>query len=268
MRRLIACLFALALAGCATPSNNYDPLESINRPLYTLNKGIDKVALRPLAQTWTTVTPEPVQKGVHNFFENIYDLFAIPAAALQGKFEDAGNGLGRVLLNTTVGLAGLFDVATELEIPKSDEDFGQTLGYWGVPSGPYLMLPGLGPKTVRDSVDSAIYFAAGPTTYLNPESARYVFIGVNAMDKRAQLLPFDKTLAEQYDEYAFVRDTYLQRRWFKVHDGNPPYPLPMGNDDPDGKDPAPAAPKKEQGSQPVKPADPAKPSVKARAEQP
>lgn len=268
MRRLIACLFAVALAGCATPSNNYDPLESINRPLYSLNKGIDTVAVRPLAVTWNTIIPEPVQKGVHNFFENIYDLFAIPAAALQGKFEDAGNGLGRVLLNSTVGLAGLFDVATELEIPKSDEDFGQALGYWGVPSGPYLMLPGLGPKTVRDSVDPAIYFAVGPTTYLNPESARYVYIGMNAIDNRAKLLPLDKTLAEQYDEYAFIRDTYLQRRWFKVHDSNPPHPLPMGNDDPDGKDAPPAAPVQEQGRQPAKPADPAKSTVEAKAAQP
>lgn len=234
MRCLIACFFALTLAGCATPRNNYDPLEPINRPLYSLNKGIDTVALRPLAVTWTTVMPEPVQKGVHNFFENISDLFAIPAAALQGKFEDAGNGLGRVLVNSTMGLAGLFDVATEWKISKSDEDFGQMLGYWGLPSGPYLMVPGLGPKTVRDSIDPVIRLAVGPSRFITPESASYVYIGIGVIDGRAELLPLDKMLLDQYDEYAFVRDTYLQRRWFKVHDGNPPYPLPMGNDDQEG----------------------------------
>ena len=234
MRCLLACILTLLLVGCATPRNNYDPLESINRPIYSLNKGVDAVALRPLAVTWTTIMPTPVQKGVHNFFENISDLFRIPAAALQGKMDDAGNGFGRVLVNTTVGLAGLIDVATELEIPKSDEDFGQALGYWGVPAGAYLMLPVLGPVTVRDTVDPAIRFAVGPTRYINPESARYIYMGVNATDARAQLLPLDKVLAEQYDEYAFIRDTYLQRRWFRVHDGNPPYPLPFGEDDPNG----------------------------------
>ena len=102
--------------GCATPGNNYDPLEPINRPIYSLNKGVDTVALRPLANTWKTVMPEPVQQGVHNFFENVSDVFAIPAAALQGKFKDAGSSMLRVLANTTLGMAGLFDVASDMEI--------------------------------------------------------------------------------------------------------------------------------------------------------
>ncbi len=255
MRFLLASLFALALAGCATPHNNYDPLESINRPIYSLNKGVDTVALRPLADTWSKYMPDPIQKGVHNFFENIADIFAIPAAALQGKFQDAGNGLERVFVNTTVGVAGLFDVASDLEIPKSDEDFGQVLGYWGVPTGPYLMLPFLGPKTVRDTVDPAIHFAVGPTSYITPDGARYAYIGMDAIDTRTQLLPFDKVLAEQYDEYAFIRDTYLQRRWFKVHDGNPPHPLPFNNNaEGDGKPVSEPVPEAET-SQPAMPAD-------------
>lgn len=229
MRLLIPVFSALLLLGCATPQNNYDPLESVNRPIYSLNKGIDTYALRPLADSWKQYVPDPLQQGVHNFFENISDIFAVPAAALQGKFGNAGNGLKRVFVNTTIGVGGLFNVADDLEIPKSDEDFGQVLGYWGVPTGPYLMLPVLGPKTVRDSVDTAIGFAAGPTAYMNSDALSYSYLGVKGIDARVQLLPLDKILAEQYDEYAFLRDTYLQHRWFKVHDGNPPHPLPMAN---------------------------------------
>ena len=124
MRLLIPVFSALLLIGCATQQNNYDPLESVNRPIYSLNKGIDTYALRPLARTWKDYVPDPVQDGVHNFFENISDLIAVPAAALQGKFDNAGNGLKRVFVNTTIGVGGLFNVADELEIPKSDEDFG------------------------------------------------------------------------------------------------------------------------------------------------
>ncbi len=232
MRYPILGLVALTLlAGCATPRNNYDPLESINRPVYAFNKGVDKVALRPLATAWNDYLPSPVQKGVHNFFENIVDLFAIPAALLQGKGTDAANSLGRVVVNTTAGVGGLIDWADDLKIPKSQEDFGQVLGFWGIPTGPYLMLPLLGPVTARDIVDPAVRFAVGPTTHINPDSARYAYVGVNGVDARVQLLPLDKVLAEQYDQYAFVRDTYLQRRWFKVHDDNPPHPLPLAGDE-------------------------------------
>lgn len=231
MRNPILFIAALGLlAGCATPRNNYDPLESINRPIYSFNEGVDKAVLRPLAKGWTNIMPTPVQKGVHNFFENIVDLFAIPAALLQGKGTDAANSLGRVVVNTTAGIGGLIDVANVLEIPKSEEDFGQVLGFWGLSSGPYLMLPLLGPVTTRDVVDPVVRFTAGPTTYINPEGARYAYTGINAVDARAQLLPLDKMLDDQYDRYAFIRDTYLQRRWFKVHDGNPPYSLPMAAD--------------------------------------
>lgn len=231
MRRLTLCLAALLLlAGCATPHNNYDPLEPINRPIYAFNEGVDKVVLRPVAKTWTTIVPPPLQLGVHNFFENIVDLFAIPAALLQGKGGDASNSVKRVLLNTTAGVGGLIDVASDFDIPKSEEDFGQVLGYWGMTSGPYLMLPFLGPSTARDIVDPAVQVVAGPTSHINADGARYAYIGTRAVDVRAQLLPLDKTLEEQYDKYAYIRDAYLQRRWFKVHDGNPPHNLLMAAD--------------------------------------
>ena len=231
MKRLIAsCMALLVLAGCATSRNNYDPLEAVNRPVYAFNKGVDKVILHPVTTAWTTVVPPPLQWGVHNFFENIADIFAIPAALLQGKGKDAGNSLGRVLINTTAGVGGLIDVASDFDFPKSQEDFGQVLGYWGVPSGPYLILPFLGPVTTRDVIDPAVRVAAGPTSYIGADGA-YAYVGINAVDARAQLLSLDKTLAEQYDEYAFVRDAYLQRRWFRVYDGNPPYSLPMAGDE-------------------------------------
>lgn len=231
MKRLALGLAALSLlVGCATPHNNYDPLESINRPVYAFNEGVDKVILRPVAKTWTTIVPPPLQWGVHNFFENIVDLFAIPAALLQGKGGDAANSFKRVLLNSTAGVGGLIDVASDFEIPKSEEDFGQVLGFWGVSSGPYLMLPFLGPSTARDIIDPAIQVAAGPTSHINADGACYAYVGTRAVDARAQLLPLDEALAEQYDKYAYIRDAYLQRRWFKLHDGNPPHKLLMASD--------------------------------------
>lgn len=234
MKKLILSLFALfVLAGCATPHNNYDPLESVNRPVYAFNRGVDRVLLKPLARTWTDVAPDPVQKGVRNFYQNIVDLFAVPAALLQGKGTDAANSMARVVANTTIGIGGLIDVASkEFKIPRSEEDFGQVLGFWGVPSGPYLMLPLLGPTTARDIVDPAVQVVAGPSTWIDSDAASLAYTGMDAVDTRAQLLPLDKTLAEQYDKYAYIRDGYLQRRWFKVHDGNPPHALPMNGDDP------------------------------------
>lgn len=232
MKRLIASAALLGLlVGCATSHNNYDPLESINRPVYSFNKGVDKVVLKPVATVWANYVPPPIRWGAHNFFENISDIFAIPAALLQFKGKDAANSLGRVLINTTAGVGGLIDVASDFDFPKSEEDFGQVLGYWGMPSGPYLMLPFLGPVTTRDVIDPAVRVVAGPTSYINADGARFAYAGVNAVDARSELLSLDKTLAEQYDEYAFVRDAYLQRRWFRVHDGNPPHPLRMAADE-------------------------------------
>lgn len=230
MKRLILSLLVLgSLVGCATPHNNYDPLEPINRPIYAFNDGVDKVVLRPVAKTWNTIAPPPLVWGVHNFFGNIADLFAIPAALLQGKGGDAANSFKRVLLNSTAGVGGLIDVASDFDIPKSEEDFGQVLGYWGVPSGPYLMLPFLGPYTTRDIIDPAVQVVAGPTSQLSQDGA-IAYTGTRAVDARVQLLPLDETLAEQYDKYAYIRDAYLQRRWFKVHDGNPPHALLMAAD--------------------------------------
>lgn len=237
MRHLHSLLpIALVLAGCATPQNNYDPLESINRPIYSFNDAVDKAVLKPAAQGWSAHVPDGIQKGVHNFFGNIDDLFGIPAALLQGKWHSAGQGTGRVVLNSTFGLGGLIDIGSDVPFKKQDEDFGQMLGYWGIPSGPYLMVPLYGPLTLRDSVDPAARLAWGPIDYIEPLAGQIGYYGVAMVNLRAELLPLDGAVQDALDPYVFVRDAYLQRRWFKVHDGEPPHPLPMAADAEDDDD--------------------------------
>ncbi|WP_297575756.1 VacJ family lipoprotein [uncultured Deefgea sp.] len=228
LRRLI--VFPLLLLGaCATPQNNYDPLEPINRPIYQMNKAVDDAVLRPVAKGYVRFVPPPLRKGVDNFFENIDDLFSIPAALLQGKATPASKSFGRVLVNSTVGVGGLIDWASDLPIEKQNEDLGQTLGYWGLPTGPYLMVPFYGPTTLRDSVEPLSRFIWGPIDYVDDLAGQITYYSVYIVNARAQILPLDKIINEQADPYAFIRDSYLQRRWFKIHDGNPPFPLPMGS---------------------------------------
>ncbi|QZA81165.1 MlaA family lipoprotein [Deefgea piscis] len=230
LRRLI--VFPLLLLGaCATPQNNYDPLEPINRPIYKMNKAVDDAVLRPVAKGYVRFVPPPLRKGVDNFFENIDDLFSIPAALLQGKATPASKSFGRVLVNSTVGVGGLIDWASDLPIEKQNQDLGQTLGYWGLPTGPYLMVPFYGPTTLRDSVEPLSRFIWGPIDYVDDLAGQITYYSVYIVNARAQILPLDKIIDEQADPYAFIRDSYLQRRWFKIHDGNPPFPLPMGSAD-------------------------------------
>ncbi len=229
MRRL-TLLAALLCTACATPQNNYDPLESINRPIYDFNSGLDQHLVRPVAKAYSEYIPPPLRSAVGNFFGNLDDLFGIPAALLQAKGTAAAKSTGRVVLNSTLGVGGLIDWASDLPIEKQNEDFGQMLGYWGVPSGPYLMVPFYGPLTLRDSSDNLLRLAWGPLDYIDPLAGQIAYYSTYVIDLRASLLPLDATLQEQFDPYSFVRDTYLQRRWFKVHDGNPPYPLPLGSD--------------------------------------
>ncbi|MBE9607763.1 MlaA family lipoprotein [Chitinilyticum piscinae] len=248
MKRIVPLALSALLVACATPHNHYDPLEPVNRPIYEFNNAIDKAALKPLAQGWHDYVPHPVQYGVRNFFGNIDDLFGIPAALLQGKATPASRSFARVLVNTTAGLAGLIDVASTLPIEKQDEDLGQTLGYWGIPTGPYLMVPFYGPLTVRDSAEPISRFAWGPIDYIDPLGGQIAYYSTYLVSARADLLPLDAAIAEALDPYAFIRDAYLQRRWYKVHDGNPPHPLAL-SDDMDEQDEAPA--QTETGNQPA-----------------
>lgn len=227
MRRLII-LLAVICTACATPQNNYDPLEAVNRPIYKFNRAVDTVILRPAAVAYTEYIPPPLRSAVSNFFGNLDDLFGIPAAILEGKGVAASNSLGRVVVNSTVGLGGLIDWASDMPIEKQNEDFGQALGVWGLPTGPYLMVPFYGPLTLRDASDPLIRLSWGPIDYIDPLAGQIGYYSVYLTDLRASYLPLDAVVKEQPDPYAFVRDTYLQRRWFKVYDGNPPHPLPFG----------------------------------------
>jgi len=214
------------ISGCATTADNPDPFEKFNRGVYAFNDGIDKVVLKPVAETYKAITPEPVDKGVTNFFSNLDDVIVVANDLLQLKFKQAASDAGRLLLNSTVGLLGFVDVASEFYLPKHEEDFGQTLGYWGIGSGPYLVLPFLGPSSVRDTVGRGADFFLDPRTYATGEKVRYVIIGtggVKAIDTRADLFGAEKILdAAALDKYSYIRDAYLARRNYLVYDGDPP----------------------------------------------
>ncbi len=242
---------ALALAACATgpDANPKDPLEPFNREIYRINDDFDKGVLRPVAQLYTDYTPTPFQTGVDNFFSNVSDVYSAVNNLLQGKPSRAAEDTMRVAINSVLGIGGLIDIATPAGLPKYKEDFGQTLGVWGVPAGPYLMLPLFGPSSVRDTTGMLVDRFADPSAYFYPVSLRNSMTGLRIVAGRAQLLGAS-TLVEEaaLDKYSFLRDAYLQRREYQVYDGNPP-----GQDDSesDGAKPAPADSDKDksQGSQ-------------------
>ncbi len=205
-------------------TNNHDPLEKINRPIYAFNLKADKYVLRPLAKTYRKVTPDPVEKGINNFFENLGEPSTVVNSALQGKLGKAGTSAGRFVLNSTVGVLGIFDVAGKLDIPENEEDFGQTLAVWGMPSGPYLVLPFLGPSNVRDTIgdfvgDSLITNQLfNPDDYISDSNERLALQVVEILDARAEALGFEDILEIQLDPYVFHREFYRQRRQQEIED--------------------------------------------------
>ena len=268
LRSSTVLALAVLLVGCATPANHYDPLESINRPIFTFNQKADQYLMKPVAKGYRAITPKFIQRGVSNFFGNISDLFTAGNDVLQGKGKQAGQDTLRVLLNSTLGIAGLFDVATPMGLEKHDEDFGQTLGKWGLGSGPYLVLPFLGPSTLRDSSNYVVSYYASPLNEVSDGQSRYSLVGLNAVDTRAKLLGTDELLDDALDPYTFLRDAWLQRRHNLVHDGQPPAPLDMGEDDsPDDEalEPAASAPANEPPAN-TAPASPVAPAAEAPVE--
>jgi phospholipid-binding lipoprotein MlaA len=205
----------LALQGCATGpnANPADPLEPFNRAMFNFNDGVDRALVKPVATAYRDVTPAPIRTAVNSFFGNISDVWSLFNNVLQAKPEEATDSLFRVTVNTLWGLGGIFDVASDLGIPKHSEDFGQTLGYWGVASGPYVVLPLLGPSTVRDSVGSLVDVQGDLVSRTNDVSVRNSLIALRAVDLRANLLGAGTLLDEAaLDKYSFSRDIYLQRR--------------------------------------------------------
>jgi len=224
--RALAVLALLLVSGCASlsgPSPSADPLESFNRASFKFNETIDDAMLKPVARGYVAVTPVFVRTGIGNAFRNISDVAIAANNLLQGKAADAATDLGRVLVNTTLGIFGLWDVATPMGLDKHTEDFGQTLGKWGMGSGAYVVIPFLGPSSVRDGFGRIADAPLGYWSHIGYIATRNSLYVTEAISDRAFLLGATNTLEEAaLDKYNFVRDGYLQRRLRHVYDGKPP----------------------------------------------
>jgi len=219
----IALLASGLLAGCATSGNPKDPIEGFNRAMFAFNEGLDSAIIRPVAVGYDAVLPNPVQTGVTNFFGNVADVFIGVNNLLQGKLPDAASDFGRFAINTTIGLLGVLDVATEVGLQKHNEDFGQTFGRWGVGNGAYVVLPIFGSRTARDTVGMVLDMAADPVGNIDNNATRNTLVVLRVVNTRANLLPADKVIEEAaLDKYSYLRDAYLQNRRSLIHDGNPP----------------------------------------------
>ena len=207
---------AALLAGCATttgPANPADPLESMNRSIYSFNDKVDAAVLKPVATAYQTVTPRLARAGVTNFFDNLGDAWSFVNNVLQGQGEGAYNSMVRFSVNTVFGIGGLFDVASEAGIQRAKQDFGQTLGRWGVPTGPYLVLPFWGPSTVRDTAGMVVDAYGYPANSIDDVRWRNSLYGLRVVNRRADLLKAGDMLdSVALDKYSLVRDVYLRSR--------------------------------------------------------
>ena len=214
----LACACFIMISPLCRADADVDPWESFNRPVFAFNDRLDTYALKPLARGYQFVTPRIAQDGVHDFFNNLEEVKNLANNLLQAKFHSAGVDTSRFLLNSTIGLVGLVDVATPMGLQRSDEDFGQTLGHWGVRSGPYLVLPFLGPSTLRDAPAMLPDAYANPVRYIADVPTRNSLYGVSIIDGRAQYLKAEKL--NTGDKYNFIRSVYLQNREFRIQGGN------------------------------------------------
>ncbi len=238
-RASILLLLGVFLSGCATPTTQIDPYESMNRSIFSFNESVDDNVIKPVAEGYRFVTPDPVEIMIGNFYSNLDDVKVIFNDLLQLKFRNAGADSARFLINTILGMGGLVDFGTDYGFPKRHEDFGQTLGHWGVSTGPYIVLPFIGGSNMRDGPAMLVDVAANPATYMG-----FVTVGiapamgaVAAVDTRAGLLDTEEIVDEAaLDKYEFLRDAYLQRRRSLVHDGNPPRSMDDELEGPDGPD--------------------------------
>ncbi len=228
-------------AGCATVPNEgpktqeaeqgqedgHDPWEGFNRAVYRFNDEIDRVFIKPLAKGYRRITPSPVRRSVGNFFRNLLEPTTVANDLLQGKPLQAISDASRFLLNSTLGIVGLFDVATKLGVERNQEDFGQTFAVWGVPSGPFVVLPFFGPSNVRDAFGLLpYYYVTDPRLQLDDRAARVALIAVDVIDFRSQILGATRLLDMQLDPYLFSRESYRQKRLDLIYDGDPPLDEP------------------------------------------
>jgi len=227
VRALAAFVLLGLLAACASIPDDErdprDPWESYNRVMYQFNSDFDKTFWKPVAEGYQFIMPDPLDRGVTNFFNNLRDFTSAANNVLQFKMSHAVSDLGRVLVNSTLGLLGFIDVASNLDLPSYKEDFGQTLGAWGIGPGPYFVIPILGPSSVRDGLGLIPDWYTQPVAYIDDVKTRWALSLTYAVDKRADLLGASRVMEEAaLDPYTFTRDAYLQRRRNLVYDGNPP----------------------------------------------
>ena len=230
----MALAASLLLVGCASAptANPKDPWEPMNRSVASFNDKIDDNVLKPVATGYRNVVPDLIQTGVRNVFNNFADMWSTVNNLLQLKPTNTVESLGRVIVNTVFGIYGIFDVASYIKLERHPEDFGQTLGYWGVPNGPYLVLPLFGPSTLRDGASLPVDFAVSPTKLIGDIPTRNEVFALRLVSKRSELLKSGNMLEQaSIDKYSFTRDAYLQYRRSQIYDGNPP-DEEDSNDDP------------------------------------
>lgn len=217
-------LLAVLLTGCATTGNNpADPWEAYNRKVFAFNDALDRGLIKPATKGYKAILPNVVEQGVSNFFANIGDVGNSVNNLLQGQVKASGSDLLRVVINSTVGFAGLVDVATHAGLQKHDEDFGQTLAVWSFDSGPYVVLPFFGPSTVRDGIGLAVDYGMDPLLAIEDDSLRYQLAGVRVLDTRSALMKAESIIGNDfYDRYSTIRNAFLQHREVLIHNGNPP----------------------------------------------
>jgi len=258
-RAALGIAFILSSSACVTlPPNSsrvpQDPWESWNRGVYKVNDKLDRTVLKPVTKTYVRVVPSPIRTGVTNFFANLNMTTVLFNDTLQGKLRAAGTDLGRFLLNTTVGIGGILDPATPAGLAHNNNDFGLTLGHWGVHPGPFVELPLFGPSDVRDGAGEVVDTYTDPRQYIHNNYVRYGLFVPRFIDIRASLLSLDETLNNVYDPYAFIRDAYLQRRAYLVSDGKSAPEAPL-------VDPGEDMPDDSKGSPPTAPSAPAQPKT-------
>jgi phospholipid-binding lipoprotein MlaA len=240
---LLVALTGLVTSGCTTlggasPSQaasstqddeTRDPFEPFNRAMFTFNEKFDQWLLKPVAQGYTWVLPGVVRQGIGNFFSNLLQPRVMVNDLLQGKVAQSGRDTGRFLINSTVGLLGFVDVATNVGLDPADEDWGQTFAVWGMGEGPYFVWPIIGPRSLLDTVGFGFDWLSNPITYIPNKTVEWSLWGIDIVDMRSRLLPSDAVIeqAAGEDKYVFIREAYRQRRRNLVYDGNPPPPKPM-----------------------------------------
>ena len=219
-------LIAILSSGCATYSGNSlsdanDPLQSVNRPVFAMNDAFDTVLFKPLAQGYNAVTPKPIRDGVTNFFSNLNEIDNAINNLFQGKPDKFAVSVGRLAINSTLGIGGIVDVASRMGLQHSPEDLGQTMGYFGAGSGPYIVLPLLGSSSVRDVPGRIVSMYLNPLAWLDDISFRNIMVGINAVDSRSNLLAKEEIAREiSDDKYTLYKDAFLEEREFEISDGN------------------------------------------------